>query len=398
MRFKTSIACFVLACAMSGCIQDEALNSEAAIDACSGPNIQLALVDQKGKTASLYVSKSTDISNLEIKFQLADCAKITPFETENDVPPIYDFSTHQLPITDSQKLEQYQRKFNVTAENEKVQAPYIINVIKSELPTKYHFELENGTDFHELYELNINENTAEILQWASGNPGYQLTAQAKTAADYPTVQIANGGIGGGKYVKLETKSTGSFGTMVGMPLAAGNLFIGSFDRTNAVNNPMAATHFGFPFFYYPQKLEGWYKFTRGERFQQIKRDSKGDPIKNGGKFEIEYPQDKQDECDIYGVLYETDANVQFLDGETSLTSPNIIALARSGQFLPETEKWTEFSFEFKPQNGKTIDPEKLKKGIYKLAIVFSSSVEGAKFNGAIGSTLCIDEVTLTVKE
>lgn len=383
MRFKTSIACFVLACAMSGCIQDEALNSEAAIDACSGPNIQLALVDQKGKTASLYVSKSTDISNLEIKFQLADCAKITPFETENDVPPIYDFSKHQLPITDSQKLEQYQRKFNVTAENEKVQAPYIINVIKSELPTKYHFELENGTDFHELYELNINENTAEILQWASGNPGYQLTAQAKTAADYPTVQIANGGIGGGKYVKLETKSTGSFGTMVGMPLAAGNLFIGSFDRTNAVNNPMAATHFGFPFFYEPDELSGYYTFKRGSQFT-----SDGKPVEG-----------KQDECDIYGVLYETNENLQFLDGSNSLDSDQIIALAKkSDGYWPETDLWKPFKCKFTLKPGKTIDPEKLKKGIYKLAIVFSSSVEGAKFNGAIGSTLCIDEVTLTVKE
>ena len=36
MKIKTLIACFILACAATSCIQDEALNSEAAIDACTG--------------------------------------------------------------------------------------------------------------------------------------------------------------------------------------------------------------------------------------------------------------------------------------------------------------------------------------------------------------------------
>ena len=36
---------------------------------------------------------------------------------------------------------------------------------------------------------------------------------AKTPEDYPTVQV-NGGVNGGKCVKLTTKDTGSFGSMV----------------------------------------------------------------------------------------------------------------------------------------------------------------------------------------
>ena len=42
MKIKTLIACFILACAATSCIQDEALNSEAAIDACVGNDIQQA--------------------------------------------------------------------------------------------------------------------------------------------------------------------------------------------------------------------------------------------------------------------------------------------------------------------------------------------------------------------
>lgn len=163
-----------------------------------------------------------------------------------------------------------------------------------------------------------------------------------------------------------------------MHIAAGNLFIGSFEVGQALSDAMKATHFGFPFFYYPLELKGSYKYKAGPIFS-----SKGVPVEG-----------KKDKCDIYGVLYETDANVQFLDGSTSLNSPNIVALARNLEKLPETDSWTEFSFKFEPKNGKSIDSDKLEKGIYKLAIVFSSSVDGAKFEGAVGSTLYVDKVKI----
>ena len=45
--------------------------------------------------------------------------------------------------------------------------------------------------------------------------------------------------------------------------------------------------------------------------------------------------------------------------------------------------------------GKTIDKDKLAAGLYNLAIVASSSMDGDLFAGAIGSTLMIDELLLT---
>ena len=45
-------------------------------------------------------------------------------------------------------------------------------------------------------------------------------------------------------------------------------------------------------------------------------------------------------------------------------------------------------------NGKTIDPKKLAEGGYSFAIIMSSSKDGAKFEGAIGSTLYVDELQL----
>ncbi len=101
--------------------------------------------------------KSTDLSALEIKFTLPDGASIEPVNAiANDAPPKYDFSTSQIPITPEQTLEQYQRKFRVTSESETTEAVYTITVIKSELPTNFHFEnlVDGSSDYHELYEFN----------------------------------------------------------------------------------------------------------------------------------------------------------------------------------------------------------------------------------------------------
>lgn len=376
MKIKTLIACFILACATTSCIQDEALNSEAAIDACVGNDIQQAAIDSENFTIQLYVSKAADLTKVNINFQLPVGARIAPASPQtgdNVSSSVYNFK------------DENPRIFKVTSENTKFVATYTITLWQTEMPDFYHFEtLSSDNPFHIFYE---QDNTAgsdggyviRRLEWASGNPGFQLTAMAKNPTEYPTVQVA-GGPDGSKCLKLETKSTGSFGEMVKMPIAAGNLFIGSFDKANALSDAMKATHFGFPFFYYPQTIRGFYKYKAGDKFTS-----------NGAVVE-----GRQDHCDIYGVLYETDENVDFLDGSTSLTSPNIISLARKaeGTYWPETDSWLPFELDFVPKPGKSIDQEKLQKGIYKLAIVFSSSVDGAKFDGAVGSTLYIDEVKL----
>ena len=62
--------------------------------------------------------------------------------------------------------------------------------------------------------------------------------------------------------------------------------------------------------------------------------------------------------------------------------------------MTETSEWTKFDLDFKPQNGKTINTEDLKNGKYKLAVVFSSSVMGAYFQGAVGCEIWIDEVEI----
>ena len=369
MKIKSVIAGIMLCLAVTSCIQNEALNVEAAIDGCSGSDIQQCLIDPNEFTVQLYASRAADPSKININFNLPAGASIVPVQrfTEDGINT-YNFK------------DENPRLFKVTSEDGAFSAIYTIRLWQTEMPFTYDFEtLSSDNPYHKFTEDNPSSGTIlRRLELASGNPGFELTKMAKAPDGYPTVQV-NGGVDGGKCVKLETKDTGSFGSMVKMYIAAGNLFIGSFEVGQALSgNAMKATHFGFPFFYYPLRLEGWYKYKAGPTFS-----SKGKPVEG-----------RKDECDIYGVLYETDDNVQFLDGSTSLNSPNIVALARNIKELPETDIWKQFNFKFEPQNGKSIDPDKLGKGIYKLAIVFSSSVDGAKFEGAVGSTLYIDKVTI----
>ena len=366
MKLKNLIACFFLGFIMVSCIQDEAPNAEAAIDACKGSDdVVLTDINAEAKRISIYVYKTADITKQKLNFVLPQGATINPPSViEND------FTTPQ--------------KYTVTSEDGKWSAVYTVEFVKSELPTNYHFETltESSANKYDIfYEFQEGTSTepSKIVQWASGNIGYDLTGMAKESNDYPTVQVNDGKIG--KCLKLETKNTGSFGAGVNMPIAAGNLFIGKFDVSNALADALRATQFGLPFYKVPQSLKGYYKFKAGDIFTE-----NGKPVEG-----------KKDQCDIYAIFYETDNNHEMLDGYNALTSPKLISVARI-EDPKETDQWTEFNLPFIMRPGKTIDQAKLKAGKYKLSIVFSSSIEGDHFRGAVGSTLYIDEVELIFKE
>lgn len=345
------------------CIQEEALNVEAAIDGCKGENIQLLTINHDYKNIEVYVQDGTDLSQQELIFELPDGASVEPKDNQPmDNPPMYDFENSK------------NRVFVVTSEDGTNKAEYNISIYTMELPLLYSFDnLAQNNPYNILYLSDQSKK----LQWASGNPGFQLTGMGNFATDYPTMQYAGGEKG--YCLKLETKDTGSFGGLVGMPLAAGNLFIGTFNATEAVKKPLEATLFGYPFTKIPAKLTGYYKFKAGEQLTDAEKK----------------PLDGKDVFDIYAIFYEAEDNDFFLNGENALTDNSLVRLARIKQEdAKETDEWTYFEIPFEQMNGKTIDNEKLERGKYKLGIVFSSSLNGGYFIGAIGSTLLVDEVEL----
>lgn len=377
MDFKQWTTAFMLAFTVSSCIQDEALNSEAAIDACTGADVQLAHINSDSKEINIYVHKGADLSKQQLLFTLPAGASLKANEhSPNDLLNNYDFSN-----------ESHSRTFTVTSEDGRWSATYTVKIIQAELPGSFHFEEllpAAGTEYDILYEFTSGTSTdvLRVVQWSSGNPGYKLTRMASDRTGYPTQQTAEG-FNNSKGVKLTTCDTGSFGAWVKMHIAAGNLFIGSFDQANAMKDPLRATQFGIQYYRRPVALKGYFKFKAGEVYTD----------------EGVVQKDKKDRFDIYAVLYEAEENSFMLDGSNSLNSPNIVSLARIGEEEAiETDEWTSFNLGFVSQNGKEIDETKLRNGKYKLSIVLSSSVDGAYFKGAVGSTLYVDELELTSEE
>ena len=376
MKIKTLTSCFFLAFAISSCIQDEALNSEAAIDGCTGADVQLANINADEKKVDVYVHKGANLAKQQLNFTLPEGASIKPNDRrDGDIGNIYNFSEGD-----------HSRSFTVTSEDDVWKPVYEINVQPTELPNSYHFEellVAKNTPYHIFYEFepSTSQGISKVLQWSSGNPGYKLTGMSKLPTDYPTVQVAGGYIG--KCVKLETKDTGSFGAMVKMYIAAGNLFIGTFEVGNALANPRKATNFGFQFDKRPKTLKGHYKFKAGDVYSAEGKPQEG----------------VRDKCDIYAVMYEAENNSVMLNGDDVFTSNKLVSLARiKPEDVVESDQWTDFEIPFEPVKGQVIDDTKLKNGEYKLGIVFSSSVDGAYFKGAVGSTLYVDEVELICED
>ena len=110
---------------------------------------------------------------------------------------------------------------------------------------------------------------------------------------------------------------------------------------------------------------------------------------------------RKDQCNIYGIFYESTDERPILDATDALSEDNeqVISTAIVDQNdVQETDEWTYFEIPFVTRDGKSVDPDKLAAGRYCLAIVFASSIRGDYFEGAPGSTLCIDEVELTYEE
>lgn len=363
MKLKDLLACTITGLLLcTSCIKDEAPNAEADILTCTVPEeiLKREPIIQNNSVV-LMVKSTTDVKHQAPRFTLTEGATITPESgTERD------FTQPQ--------------QYVVTSESGKWKKTYTVTYSIDDISTYYTFEdtlitAESKGNYFVFIDKNSNGNQ---MQWASGNPGFRMTGVASSAYDYPTVQDNDGYIG--KCAKLITRDTGSFGNRFGMPIAAGNLFMGTFNVLSALSDALKSTQFGYPFYHKPTKLSGYYKFTPGQTFM-----SKGEAVPN-----------KKDIFNIYAMFYETDNETKTLDGyfkANGYTDPNLVALAIIDNPI-ETSTWTHFEIPFKYSYGKQIDAEKLKDGKYNIAIVFSSSIDGDIFEGAPGSTLWVDEVEL----
>ena len=361
------------------CFKDEPLNAEC--------DIEQAYIHAGDKLNSWFLFDSDTLQYVQsdqnkIEFTMSAMADLTQIAPLFRLTPGATISSANGSVHDFSKGSV---KYTVTSEDGQWSRIYFVSIRKMlYFGSEHEFNFENCYEDKGYYHWqepwkDANGNTTKEAIWATGNPGYKISNSSTAAENYPTAPIDEGYEGKG--VKLSTCRTSGLADMVQKPIAAGNLFIGQFDPSNALQDAMSATKFGRPFSFntQPKTFTGYYKYKAGEKFTD----------------QYMHVLEQKDYGTIYAVFYDNHnakGEAVVLYGNNVQTSEQVVALARLDN-IDNTPEWTPFTLNFIYR--KAVDMQKLKAGGYSLAIVCSSSTNGAEFMGAVGSTLWVDKFKIT---
>ena len=311
------------------------------------------------------VRGDADVSALSPVLTLSAGATVTPASGST-----HDFSSGPVTYTVTSQDGKWKRVYRVHV------VPTAITVADTLRFDFEHYELEPSNKSYYIWHNTLADGSLGN-DWASANTGYRISMGSARPEDYPTTPLIDGYDGAA--VCLRTSDTGPFGRMANKRLAAGNMFLGTFDIRIAMSDHLHATRFGIPFASHPDHFTGYYTYEPGETVQ----DFYGNPIPG-----------RTDSASVYAVFYrnhDAAGNEIVLYGDNILSSDQIVAIANMGYVKPTTT-WTAWDVKFNYR--EEVDEELLANYGYSLAIVFSSSADGGDFIGAIGSRLCVDKVRI----
>jgi len=375
---------------MTSCIKDEALNKECDIESAWVEGVEYeqyfyqTTEMRKEKISSaetnivFFVRSILSLSKqIPLNFKITDGATIEPANGS-----MQDFTKGTVAYTVTSEDGKWKRTYNVTFQETSLP---VQKFSFEHVETRAEQTLLGGTnEIHVFYEKDITSDSNEPNYcWATGNPGLALTMTDSKPEDFPVYSSTDGKVGRG--VCLNTQSAGALGEWMKKPIAAGSLFLGKFVIDYVLSDALKATQFGVPNSKEPVRITGWYKYQPGEKFTD--------------KNMKEYP-DRKDEASIYAVYYrntDDQGESYILDGhdmedlDKVLDNPQVYKMARVAS-LPATDTWTQWEMFFE---GRDAPDDIVAAQGFNLALVFSSSKSGAQFEGAIGSTLYVDEVEVS---
>jgi len=353
MRLPILLFAFVLL--LGSCIKDAPANPEADIESFDvNPDMLTGqtFIDQANRKILLYLTNEAYENGVTPILSLSKNAKVTPASGEK--------------ITFGNNKEV---TYTVTAEQSTNKKTYIVQVVNV---GDWSFDFEkwqqNSVD---KYEYPVEDDLTSL--WSSGNPGVALSGVPKEVLAYPTRSTTDGYLGT-KAAEMVTIKGTALSAFVGIYLYAGSLFIGNFNSSVVLTEPLAATEFGGPYVGLPDRFTGYYKYTPGPAYQ----DEHQNIISN-----------KVDECAIYAVLFE---GPERLNGTNINTSDRVIATAKLNDGSAKAN-FTKFDIPFvyktgwMPATGKNL----------MLTIVASSSKDGDHYKGALGSRLVVDHLSVIPK-
>lgn len=347
MKFKILLLFISVLPLFSSCIKDEPLNKEADIESFSLPDSILVNSVISNNKVTLIIKNTNFNKKLAPQITVTPGATITPASGDT-----VDF-TNDVTYTVVSEDKQYTKVYTVS--------------VTSSLSLKFDFEdwfMEGG-----LWKYPALTDD----MWSSANQGI-MTAKLGKVDLYPTRSTTD--CFSGKYAALlETQRGGTFLVAGYVPIFSGSLFRGDF-KLNMASPPQSALfgqihpkESGKPI-----KMTGYYKYTPGDTL--INRQG--------------IVPDKTDEFSIYAVVYKVkkgnEGLSEYLNGENILTSDKVISKAILEDRSPKAQ-FTKFELPFVYTEDMNYDLYN-----YKLAIVFASSKNGDFYEGAVGSTLIVDDV------
>lgn len=312
-------------------------------------------------TITFKVYDNADITSLVPTIVVSERATVTPASGVAQ-----DFSNGKV-VT-----------YTVVSEDYSTTKEYRVSVSGSQNVLSFTFEDWGTKDLGEFIEPYNYPNENGL---ATPNEGAQLLNSKTNPVGYPVVIEEQGYEG--KAAKLVTRDAReTMASWIGAYITAGSLFTGSFEydmsAALAPGGALKMTHFGVVYEKKPLRFKGVYKYEPGSPFIRATEQ---------GATETE----EVDECAIQAVLYTITSEDETLDGSNidNEDDERIVARAKLEDSTAKSA-WTEFNLDFKWKEGVAYDAEKT----YKLAIVCSSSKDGAHFNGASNSTLIVDNLEI----
>lgn len=332
----------------------------------------------------IRLASTADMSNVKLAFNLTPGSTIGKW-------PMYggsqvDAKGHTFDFSETNTVS-----LMVTSENAESHHVYNLSVEQVKAPTvveRFSFERYelNNPDGTPHYYIWYDNEDSDLRSWDSANGGFGISKSKTAPEDYPTAPCEGYE---GKGVVLTTSSPGAIAERMGVRLAAGNFFIGTFNVTTALKDPLTSTRFGMTAKRKPLRFRGWMNYVPGEKFQ----DKNGKIVPN-----------ERDTCNIYAIFYrnvDENGNAVVVDGATVENNKYIVArVDLDSELAGGTDgEWKYFDMEMDYDNYPCpYDPEVLRRGGYSISLIGSSSSKGGEFCGAIGSALKIDEFEIVYEE
>ncbi|MBS2100121.1 PCMD domain-containing protein [Carboxylicivirga linearis] len=213
--------------------------------------------------------------------------------------------------------------------------------------------------------------------WGTGNPGSALVGKYATVPE----DFGNDNYG----ARMETLDNGWAGIPLNTPISAGAIFTGYFDTDKLdPTNPAAATIFGTSFSGRPDMLRFKYSYKAGE----VNKDRQGNVL--------DYP----DGCDIYALLEirkdgkkERLATAWFRSSDTQEEMKTVEMPFYYGELdnsFPDYMMPVDHDFVSADSSSYALPTH--------ISLIATSSFGGDAFEGAIGSTLIIDDLEMVYEE